>query len=397
MGTWVFPRRLIVAGVTAALLFQAGAIAPARVSADPPVTRTGGTFAIFGSGNSGSTAFTLPADSNWLVAMISLGSAAVSVTSMRWKPDAADPGQDQPMVFVGRQVANGNVGAVEIWMRAHPTPSVSGSSVDHALSGSTTRLIGIHALAGVGTYGSPVGAAAFGISIGVTVPSEPGALVFDVLYGQNSTTSYTPGAGQIERWDANFGNRGAGSEEAGGTSVGMTWTIGQSTNLGLLGVSFNPTPAVPPSAPTLTSAFPGQSSVPLTWTAPSSDGGSPLTGYQIWRGTSSGGESLLTTVGVQTSYTDTTAVNGTTYYYQVAAVNFAGGGARSNELSVTPHAQQPPDPPTLNSATPGNGNVALTWTPPYDNGGSPITGYEVWRGTSPGSTSLFATTGNVTN
>ena len=81
----------------------------------------------------------------------------------------------------------------------------------------------------------------------------------------------------------------------------------------------------------------------LTWTAPASDGGSPITGYEIWRGTTSGGASLLTTVGVTTSYTDSTVSNGTTYYYQVAAVNAVGTGPGSNERSATPaHHRRPP-------------------------------------------------------
>jgi hypothetical protein len=59
--------------------------------------------------------------------------------------------------------------------------------------------MGVHALAGVATIGTPVGAGANATSIGVTVPSVSGGLVLDVLYGQNSTTGYTAGAGQFER------------------------------------------------------------------------------------------------------------------------------------------------------------------------------------------------------
>ena len=74
----------------------------------------------------------------------------------------------------------------------------------------------------------------------------------------------------------------------------------------------------------------------LSWTAPASDGGSSITGYEIWRGTTSGAASLLTTVGLVTSYTDASVSNGTTYYYQVAAVNAVDTGPGSNERSATP-------------------------------------------------------------
>ena len=41
---------------------------------------------------------------------------------------------------------------------------------------------------------------------------------------------------------------------------------------------------------------------------------------------------IATLDGSATSYNDTTAVNGTTYTYKVAAVNAAGEGAKSNAL-----------------------------------------------------------------
>ena len=67
------------------------------------------------------------------------------------------------------------------------------------------------------------------------------------------------------------------------------------------------------------------------------DGGASITGYQILRGTSPGGESLLTVVGPgTTSHLDTNSLtNGTTYYYKVAATN-AIGSTPSNEVSATP-------------------------------------------------------------
>ncbi len=74
----------------------------------------------------------------------------------------------------------------------------------------------------------------------------------------------------------------------------------------------------------------------MQWSAPAWDGGSAVTGYDVYRGTSSGGESLLAQVGNVTSYTDSTATNGTTYFYKVSAVNSVGEGAQSGELSALP-------------------------------------------------------------
>ena len=52
-------------------------------------------------------------------------------------------------------------------------------------------------------------------------------------------------------------------------------------------------PATVPGAPTLNSATAGNGSVTLAWSAPASNGGSAITGYKVYRGTASGGETLL--------------------------------------------------------------------------------------------------------
>src|SRR5438552_9515097 len=80
----------------------------------------------------------------------------------------------------------------------------------------------------------------------------------------------------------------------------------------------------------------GNSQINLTWTAPSNNDIYPPTNYKIYRSTSSGTETLLTTLGNVNSYTDTSVTNGQTYYYYVTEGNPYGDSPPSNEVSATP-------------------------------------------------------------
>lgn len=94
------------------------------------------------------------------------------------------------------------------------------------------------------------------------------------------------------------------------------------------------TPTTLPGAPTLT-ATSGKNAVTLSWTKPS-DGGTRITGWDIYRGTSSGTETLLQSISTGTTYTDGSLSGGTKYFYVVRARNANGAGAASNEASATP-------------------------------------------------------------
>ena len=159
------------------------------------------------------------------------------------------------------------------------------------------------------------------------------------------------------------------------------------TSSAVVNVQNNGTAAAP-GAPTLNSATAGSASVTLNWSAPASDGGSALTGYRVYRSSSSGAETLLATVGLGTSYTDTGLTNGSTYFYKVSAVNGVGESGLSSERSAIPAGT--PGAPALNAATPSNTMLTLTWTPPSGNG-SAVTGYRVYRSTSSGTESLYTT------
>lgn len=133
------------------------------------------------------------------------------------------------------------------------------------------------------------------------------------------------------------------------------------------------TPATVPATPTGLAATPGNNQVGLTWSSASG-----ATSYNVKRSTTSGGP--YSTIGspTATSFTDTTAVNGITYFYVVSGVNAAGQSADSTQVSATPQAPPPPTPTSL-AATPGNNQVGLTWS-----ASSGATSYNVKRSTTSG-------------
>jgi fibronectin type 3 domain-containing protein len=143
--------------------------------------------------------------------------------------------------------------------------------------------------------------------------------------------------------------------------------------------------ALAPSAPALT-ATAGNAQAALTWTAPAG-----ATSYNIYQGSTSGGESTtpIATGVTLTSYTVQSLSNGTTYYFEVAAVNSLGTGAISIEASVTPTG--PPAAPTGLTATIGDGQVVLAWAAV-----SGAASYNVYQGTASGGESSTPVATGVT-
>jgi hypothetical protein len=111
----------------------------------------------------------------------------------------------------------------------------------------------------------------------------------------------------------------------------------------------------PPPTPTGLAAIAGNASVILSWNA---DPGA--TSYNIYRGTTSGGEGT-TPVGTSTStgFTDTGLTNGTQYYYKISATNSAGTSAQSGEVTAIPTTTSPPPPSTLQISA--GGPATGTW------------------------------------
>ena len=139
-----------------------------------------------------------------------------------------------------------------------------------------------------------------------------------------------------------------------------------------------------PTAPDTLTLTNQRGDVTLTWAPPTDPGSSAITKYQH-RISSDGGSTWspdFTDVPDQNSdsdqadertYTISSLTLGTEHTIEVRAHNATRGGAAARG-TVTP-ATTPGRPRNFN-ATAGDQQVALTWSPPSSDGGSPITHYQ---------------------
>ena len=92
------------------------------------------------------------------------------------------------------------------------------------------------------------------------------------------------------------------------------------------------------TAPRNLVASSGDGYVKLSWFPSLENSRSIITNYRIYRGTSKGKETYLTSVNASTTtYNDTSVTNKKIYYYYVTAVNGAGESPPSNEIVATPY------------------------------------------------------------
>jgi plastocyanin/N-acetylneuraminic acid mutarotase len=123
----------------------------------------------------------------------------------------------------------------------------------------------------------------------------------------------------------------------------------------------------PPAAPSGVVAAAGDGSAAVSWLAPSSDGGSPVSSYTV---TSNQGGVTKTVPGSTTGTTLTGLVNGTTYTFTVTATNAAGtsGGSPSSN-AATPQLGNPPPAAATGTASTTAATTISTGSDPAANGG----------------------------
>jgi outer membrane protein OmpA-like peptidoglycan-associated protein len=131
------------------------------------------------------------------------------------------------------------------------------------------------------------------------------------------------------------------------------------------------TGTVSPAPASVVATVLDQTRISLAIGAPTTNGGSPITSYEI---TSSPQSLTMSSTGTTAIFTGLTA--GTTYSFSVKARNGMGLSPATLSNSVTTLAASLPSAPTsLVAKTASQTSVSVAFTPPTNNGGSPITSY----------------------
>ena len=341
--------------------------------------------------------------------------AAASSVALSWTAPSFEGGRAITGYLV-EQSADGGV----TWTTA--IADTASTTTSATVSGLTSGLIYSFRIAAI-TTDVPTSRTIIGVrsavvtSVPFTTPAAPTALAGSASDTQValSWTAPTSNGGapitgyRIERstdsganWTEVTANTGTTSTTAlvtgltNGTAYTFRVSARNAAGVGTVSSTIASTPFTSASSPLALAASPGDSSVVLSWSAPTSDGGSVVTGYRIEQ--SSNGGLNWTVVVVDTASTATTRAvtgltNGTAYVFRVSARNAGGVGATSSLTSATPASV--PVAPTALAATPSDGAVSLTWSAPTNTGGSSITGYFIELSSSSGSswTTAIANTG----
>lgn len=145
----------------------------------------------------------------------------------------------------------------------------------------------------------------------------------------------------------------------------------------------NATPATLASAPGTPVVVPVGLANVLTWTAPTSNGGSAITNYTVYASQTSGAEIPVADAGNQLTYTHNVG-SGETWYYRVSAWNAQGESTLSGRASGT--VGNAPGLPSALAVTPGINQASLSWTAATGT----VVGYHVFRGATAESMTLLA-------
>ena len=206
---------------------------------------------------------------------------------------------------------------------------------------------------------------------GNTFQESGAAVVFRSCSGEHGTIR----ANQVNADNVTALRTNLAGQDLGSAAVGVP---------GRGSVSFDGSPRPPagvPSQPLVESVAAGDRQVTVRWAPALSEERAAITAYRIHVRTDPDGPEVQSIDAPPDAIEAviTGLANATTHYVSVSAVNRSGESPTGtwNTSSATP--QGPPSiPQEVTGASPGPGTVSLSWKPPVNDSGRPLTGYRAY-------------------
>ncbi len=130
-----------------------------------------------------------------------------------------------------------------------------------------------------------------------------------------------------------------------------------------------------PDAPRVGTATPVRGGIALAFLPPRIDGGSPITRY--FATCAQGGTTAVAAVGADARSATVRGLAAAPARCSVVAESAAGTSAPASARTATPLAAVAPDAPAITGIAPGRRSLAVSFAPPAEDGGSPLTGFVV--------------------
>lgn len=289
----------------------------------------------------------------------------------------------------------------EFWYLANPSGI---HNIVVTMSGPTKLVIGAYSFFGASqTNPIPTHATSFANSTGsptisiTTANANSWVLDSAAIYGGVTLGSPTC----TQRWDINVSGlepphkiTGASSStikaSAGSVTCGWTASSGDLWDDVAIEVKASTAPGAPTN-PTSTATSTTQ--LKISWTAPSDNGGSSITGYKIQRASTAWVDVTNNTGSTLTNYNVTSLAANSVYKFHIAAWNHVGLGTYSSNVTGT---TLPNSPTSLTATTISSSQINLSWTAPTGGNGT-LNGYKIESSTNGGSTwsTIVANTTNT--
>ena len=333
-------------------------------------TGTGTTIAADTGSSNGGNLYSFGSTSSSDRALGSMGSSNAAAGHFAWGVQFQNTSSSTVTIgtvsYTGeewRKGGNTTASVVTFWYKVSSSAITSLNPSDLVTDDSTTGWTAVTSL----NFSSPVNTAT-GAAL------DGNASANKVAVSANSNISVPAGSYVMLRWKH--------PRPASGSTHGLA--------IDDISVAYTVVAATAPTAPSITSITPGDGSLSVALTAPSSDGGATISNYQY--SMDNGGTFTAFSPARTTSPLSITGlVNNTTYSVQIKAVNNVGAGEASASVDGTPVA--PAVPPSLTSST-YTGKVAVAFSQTIPATDSPIS-FALATGTLPAGLSLDSDTGVI--